>query len=316
MAQWIERVKQVLAAPLHRLLDIGDQAYWVTYAGALLTASLFYAVMRKRNSSEEKSLLKLVFPRDIWQHPSTRMDMRCYVVSSMYLAVQGLVIAGVGSVLSFSFMQALHNALSAPLVPSALLSTRYVVAPVMLYLALEFGYWFAHYLMHRVPWLWECHKVHHSAEVMTPLTEWRQHPVEYMVFPLMIGIAMLIANTVLRILYGAAIETAPLWVVGFSIFVFNLTIGHLRHSHVKLHFPDKLNYIFVSPPHHHIHHSTAPEHFDKNLGYSLVLWDWVFGTLYLPTREQNIAFGLPHEKVDHRLIPQVVAPFRKLWKRG
>ena len=43
--------------------------------------------------------------------------------------------------------------------------------------------------MHRVPALWEFHKVHHSAEVLTPLTEWRQHPLELMLFPVVIGAA-------------------------------------------------------------------------------------------------------------------------------
>jgi hypothetical protein len=46
-------------------------------------------------------------------------------------------------------------------------------------LAYELAYWFAHYCFHKVPALGEFHKVHHSAEVMTGLTELRQHPVEW-----------------------------------------------------------------------------------------------------------------------------------------
>ena len=42
---------------------------------------------------------------------------------------------------------------------------------------------------HKIPALWEFHKVHHSAEVMTPLTELRQHPVEIIVVVNLIGLA-------------------------------------------------------------------------------------------------------------------------------
>ncbi len=61
------------------------------------------------------------------------------------------------------------------------------VTIVLTFLAIELGYWTAHFAMHRIPALWEFHKVHHSAEVLTPLTEWRQHPLELMLFPVVIG---------------------------------------------------------------------------------------------------------------------------------
>src|SRR5947209_5477222 len=57
-----------------------------------------------------------------------------------------------------------------------------LIATLAELLAFEFGYWAAHYAFHRIPALWEFHKVHHSAEVMTTFTEMRQHPVEIVVF--------------------------------------------------------------------------------------------------------------------------------------
>ena len=36
-----------------------------------------------------------------------------------------------------------------------------------------------------------------------------------------------------------------------------------------------------------------PAHWDKNLGFSLALWDWAFGTLYIPAaRREDIVFGV------------------------
>ena len=44
--------------------------------------------------------------------------------------------------------------------------------------------WITHWLMHRLPALWAFHQVHHSAEVLTPLTFHRLHPVESLVYQL------------------------------------------------------------------------------------------------------------------------------------
>jgi sterol desaturase/sphingolipid hydroxylase (fatty acid hydroxylase superfamily) len=46
-----------------------------------------------------------------------------------------------------------------------------------------------------------------------------------------------------------------------------------------------------SPAHHQIHHSTDPRHFDRNLGYALSIWDWAFGTLWVPERRGRVRLG-------------------------
>ena len=59
--------------------------------------------------------------------------------------------------------------------------TRSVIT-VMLFLAYELGCWFSHWLSHKAPLLWEFHKVHQNAEVLTPLTNFHVHPVYTWVF--------------------------------------------------------------------------------------------------------------------------------------
>ena len=59
---------------------------------------------------------------------------------------------------------------------------------------------------------------------------------------------------------------------------------HLQHSHMWIAFRGWLGRIFISPAHHQVHHSTNPTHFNKNLGSCLAIWDWLFGTLYVPSR--------------------------------
>ena len=61
------------------------------------------------------------------------------------------------------------------------------LATVLQVLAYELAYWLSHYALHRIPALWEFHKVHHSAEAMTIFTELRQHPVEILLVVNLVG---------------------------------------------------------------------------------------------------------------------------------
>ena len=117
---------------------------------------------------------------------------------------------------------------------------------------------------------------------MTPLTEWRQHPVEMVLFPNLIGLCLGGTYGLLLYLFGEAVQPLSLWHVNVLFILFFLTISHLRHSHVWLPLTGVLGCLIHSPAHHQIHHSTKPVHFDRNLGFSLSVWDWLFGTASMP----------------------------------
>ena len=68
-----------------------------------------------------------------------------------------------------------------PPAPLPALVSRTIIT-VMLFLAYELGYWLNHYLSHRIAFLWEFHKVHHTATVLTPVTNFRVHPVYMCIF--------------------------------------------------------------------------------------------------------------------------------------
>jgi sterol desaturase/sphingolipid hydroxylase (fatty acid hydroxylase superfamily) len=67
----------------------------------------------------------------------------------------------------------------------------------------------------------------------------------------------------------------------------------------------------MSPAHHQIHHSRNPAHFNKNLGSCLAVWDWLFGTLYVPAAEpEKLAFGVEPDRPDaHTVRGEFLAPF-------
>jgi sterol desaturase/sphingolipid hydroxylase (fatty acid hydroxylase superfamily) len=85
---------------------------------------------------------------------------------------------------------------------------------------------------------------------------------------------------------------------------------HLQHTHMWISFRGMLGRIFVSPAHHQVHHSSNPKHFDKNFGSCLALWDWMFGTLYVPEKErEKLNFGFADHADAHSFKGEMVTPF-------
>ena len=184
------------------------------------------------------------------------------------------------------------------------------VITLMLFLAYELGYWFNHWLSHKVPFLWEFHKVHHTAEVLTPLTNFRVHPIYMLVFANILALSAAIANGVGHYLFG---DTAYQYALGDTNIILVLFIHayvHLQHSHMWISFGGVLGRVFISPAHHQVHHSDNPKHFNRNFGSCLALWDWLFGTLYIPRKEREpLTFGFGDHPDAHTVKGELVAPF-------
>jgi sterol desaturase/sphingolipid hydroxylase (fatty acid hydroxylase superfamily) len=284
-------------------------------SGALLFTVCWY-VWRRRARGRDfrlKPFLRAIFPRRILAHPSSRVDVRLWTLNAIVFA------SGYAWLLVGSFfwrdraLGALTNAFGAHAAFSAPPGLALLVGTLAELLALEFGYWAAHYAFHRIPALWEFHKVHHSAEVMTTLTEMRQHPVEIIVFMNVIAFCTGLAFGLMTYLFGRGAGHLTLLNGNIVLAVFMLTWGHLRHSHIWISFRGLAGRLFQSPAHHQIHHSTDPRHFDKNLGFALAVWDWAFGTLHIPAREREVArFGVGEEYEDYATTLRSLArPFAK-----
>ena len=112
-------------------------------------------------------------------------------------------------------------------------------------------------------------------------------------------------------MFGEKAQPLTLLETNIIFFVYFLTIFHLRHSHLWLPIRGWMGYIIQSPAHHQIHHSTAPRHIGKNLGFSLSLWDWAFGTLYMPDKREALEYGLGAESADFASVKDLLLqPFR------
>lgn len=143
----------------------------------------------------------------------------------------------------------------------------------------DFVQWWTHRLLHRVEWLWQFHKVHHSVKEMGFAAHLRYHWME---------------NVVYR-----SIEYIPLALIGiglndfFIIHIFTLAIGHFNHSNFKLPL-GPIKYLFNNPQMHIWHHAKelpANHRYGVNFGISLSVWDYLFGTAYIPHEGRDIELG-------------------------
>jgi sterol desaturase/sphingolipid hydroxylase (fatty acid hydroxylase superfamily) len=184
-----------------------------------------------------------------------------------------------------------------------------------LFLAYELGYWVDHYLKHHVPILWRFHRTHHTAETLTPMTNFRMHPVDSVVFLNLIALFTGAANGALTWALGGAVPQIA--VLGGNVLVLAAAflLLHLQHTHLWIAFRGALGRVILSPAHHQLHHSQNPAHFNANFGASLAIWDWMFGTLLIPQAErQPLTFGAAEPgEAPHTVAGAILQPFAEAW---
>lgn len=147
------------------------------------------------------------------------------------------------------------------------------------FLVRDFVQFWIHRLLHTVPFLWNFHKVHHSVKEMGFAAHLRFHWMENIVY--------------------RTLEYIPLAMIGiglndfFIIHIFTLAIGHFNHSNLNLDI-GPFKYFFNNPRMHIWHHAKKlPKEYPKgvNFGISLSLWDYLFGTNYIPHEGRDIELG-------------------------
>ena len=159
-----------------------------------------------------------------------------------------------------------------------------------------------HVATHRVPVLWRLHKVHHTDRDLDATSGLRFHPVE------------IVGSMLFKILVVLALGPAAVVVVVFEVALNAFTL----FNHANLALPRRLDRalrrVLVTPDMHRIHHSVLEAETNSNYGFSLSLWDRVFGTYRAEPRDghADMALGLA-EHQDSRpsgLAWSLLLPFR------
>jgi sterol desaturase/sphingolipid hydroxylase (fatty acid hydroxylase superfamily) len=283
-------------------------------ASLVIVALLLRWKLRKRSPTGRswRRLAALIFPKPYIGHISHFADLRIQLIAGLVItfAIGNYFLAGyaVGSVTEAALVGALGR------MPATSLDPVFVsiIVTVVLYLAYEFAYWLDHYISHKIPFLWEFHRVHHEAEVLSPATNLRVHPVDTLVFANLTAVITGGVHGTLVFLFGKPVFDLQLFGTNAILFVFAFLLIQLQHTHLWIAFTGIWGKLLISPAHHQIHHSQNPAHFNRNLGSCLAVFDWLFGTLHVPSKKrEKLTFGVAQDSdLDHQgLYHSLVMPF-------
>ena len=169
-----------------------------------------------------------------------------------------------------------------------------------------------HRALHRINFLWEFHRVHHSAQNLTPFTVLRSHPVEGVLFSLRATLTQALCVATFVYAFGNKVSLLSIFGAQVFLFAFNALGSNLRHSHIPLRYGQALEHWLISPAQHQIHHSIARRHYDRNFGAVLAVWDRLGKTLSCSERGQQLTFGLRDSRglESHRLLELYFLPLR------
>jgi len=164
----------------------------------------------------------------------------------------------------------------------------------------DFVQWNTHRLLHRTPFLWNFHKVHHSVKEMGFAAHLRYHWIEPILYKSLLYIPIAIIG---------GFDAQHVAIVHF----FALTVGHLNHANLGWDY-GVLKYVFNNPKMHIWHHAKVlPKHtkYGVNYGLTLSVWDYLFKTDHVPYDGRDIELGFDgDETFPKNFLAQEMYPLK------
>ena len=160
----------------------------------------------------------------------------------------------------------------------------------------DFAQYWLHRVFHRVPALWRFHAVHHSAQHLDWLAGARMHFIEIVILRSVTAIPMFSFG-----FDPTAIQTYILLVYVYSSFL---------HSNIGCNFGPAERFL-ATPRFHHWHHGIEKEAIDVNFAIHFPLYDWLFGTHYMPEKAWPKGYGVGGHPVPRGYIEQFLYPFKR-----
>lgn len=282
LSRWLDSLAGILANP-------SSPFWWPT----LLVSALVGAGVAFLAGVRPRALVVALLPPDrgatLRQLP---VDLACFLAGSILPFLFGPLLllllwtGATGAALLLSPFAGLP--MGEPLTGTGWLAAAALAA----FLCGDFMLYWTHRLFHADPFLWRAHRLHHEPPVLTPLTAFRFWPQEQIVHLGANNLGQGFGLGVVAALAGAPVTPLQLLGVNVVLLAWGLAFAHLRHSHLPLPYPRWLCFVLISPQMHQAHHSSDVAHHDRNFGTTFALWDWMFGTLYLPRPQERFRFGL------------------------
>ncbi len=300
--------ESILSLPGY-LIDANKRIFGIYLVSAILLAIPAYLV--QKNHFRLGAFWGYLFNKKIWWHPSARLDYKLFIVNRVLkiLLSAPIVLTMVPIAIGFSDLLETVFGKITPMTNNSVIVIS--IFTFILFLLDDLTRFILHLALHKVPILWDFHKVHHSAKVMTPMTIYRSHPFESYLYACRMALSQGLAVGIGYYFFGPKLNMFDLLGANIFVFIFNVMGSNLRHSHVWWSWGDKIESWFISPAQHQVHHSDRPEHFDRNLGSALAIWDRMIGTLTTSSNVGKIRFGLGDNDPGHQSMYQVyLKPFK------
>jgi sterol desaturase/sphingolipid hydroxylase (fatty acid hydroxylase superfamily) len=147
-------------------------------------------------------------------------------------------------------------------------------AYVLCIIAIDFFRYWSHRLTHVNRFWWATHVTHHNSEKYNLSVAFRLSWTQHIKFIFFIPVILMGFDPVLFFICHQIEVLYQFWV----------------HTEYIRKLPAPIEYIFVTPSHHRVHHSTNEKYLDKNFGSTLIIWDRLFGTFQ--AEEEKTVYGL------------------------
>ena len=298
------------------LLKIGNQfidpkkRVFLAYIAISILIALGWFILNKKLSF--KYALKKIFDKKIFFSKSAQSDYKVFLINQLVMMViSPLLITQLTIATALYFYFHSIEWLSVGMFKDTAPIIVVTAFTIFQFTIDDFSKYIIHRFMHRWPILWSLHKVHHSATVLTPMTVFRTHPLEGIIFSLRSSLTQAISISSFIFLFGNNVDLLTILGVNIFVFLFNVLGSNLRHSHIGIRYWKWVEYIFISPAQHQLHHSIAREHHDKNFGAALAIWDWLFGSLHHSVEFDTLELGISKNQKDetHNLKDLYLNPF-------
>ena len=288
----------------------------LTFFSLVLSAVGSVIAFRQRGGGSLADFVRYLLPKDLVTRRSCYLDVGFILLKQLLRPLLAapllLLTAAKCAVLTYGLLVLAFGSRPQSTMPVALFAGL-LIAAVLVQDFLRFE---SHRLMHRFSFLWDVHKVHHSAEFLTPLTNHRVHIIEEVIQQAVTGFSVGPLLGATAFLTATSISTNTL--LGFDAYMLidTLSFAMLRHSHIGLCFGPLERYL-MSPRQHHLHHSIESRHWDKNFGFLFSCWDRSAGTICYSDPKAVVNFGIqPEEAADYGSVLKLhFMPFIKLYRR-
>ena len=288
--------------------------FWGYLLSALLFSFLWLCIFKRENI---KNTALIIFSKKIWLSRSSLLDLKCFFINKMLLNffrphfVTQIVVAT--AVFELLHMQSFFKLGMYSNIPFWIAATLFTIT---YFLIDDWSRFIVHSALHKIPFLWEFHKFHHSAETLTPLTVTRTHPFEGMIFILRSAITQGVSIAIFVFLFGQQITLITVLGVNISVIFFHSLGSNLRHSHIAIRYPIFIEKYLMSPAQHQLHHSSKKEHFDKNFGVALSIWDRLNGS-FMHSKIDQFKFGIGRETGEYTksLANMYLSPFKYILRK-